>query len=303
MKLRLPLALLCCVAVVSSARAQTDDARKQDIAFVKRLQQKNGGYLPAPPDPKSNRVVLPTLRATSSAVRTLKYLGSDVPNKEATAKFVADCFDRDSGGFTDMPGKGKPDVFTTAIGLMAVAALEMPAEPYDAAAVKFMGEHAKTFDEVRIAVAGLEIIGAKSPKQAEWLALIEGFGKTKPEKGGVARGIASYAVSKLRLGEKLDNPEHILKVMRGDQRNSGGFGKGGAANADLESSYRVMRAFMMLKALPADPVDLRSFVLKCRDNDGGYSAEPGEPPTLSGTYYAAIIMYWLDKAEKKNGKR
>src|SRR5258707_494650 len=55
MKLRLTLALLCCVAAAPAARAQGDQAKKRDIAFVKALQQKNGGFLPAPQDPKSNK--------------------------------------------------------------------------------------------------------------------------------------------------------------------------------------------------------------------------------------------------------
>jgi prenyltransferase beta subunit len=298
MKLRCTLALLCCVVAAPALRAQ-GDARKQDIAFVKNLQQKNGGFLPAPPDPKSNKAPLATLRATSSAIRALKYLGADLPNKEACAKFVADCFDKDSGGFTDLPGKGKPDVFTTAVGLMAAAELGMPAEPYYAAAVKYLGEHVKNFDEVRIAVAGLERIKAKSPQHEKWLMLMEEEGKTKlAPASGRARVVASIAVTALRLGEKLPNPEFVRDTLKKGQRASGGYGKVGADVADLESSYRVMRGLMMLKEVPADAEGLRSFVAKCRDNDGGYATEVGGPPTIGGTYFAAIIMHWLDQAEK-----
>src|SRR4051812_3839401 len=101
MKLRCTLALLCCVAAAPALVAQDNDARKQDVAFVKSLQQQNGGFLPVAPDPKSKKAILPTLRATSSAIRALKYLGAELPNKEGCAKFVADCFDKASGGFTD----------------------------------------------------------------------------------------------------------------------------------------------------------------------------------------------------------
>src|SRR5438477_9020139 len=117
MKLRFALALLCCAAPLTVARAQ-DDAKTGTIKYVKKLQHKSGGFLPAEPDPKSNKAVLPTLRATSSAIRALKYLGAEVPDKAACVKFVAGCFDKESGGFSDLPGKPKPDVFTTAVGLM-----------------------------------------------------------------------------------------------------------------------------------------------------------------------------------------
>jgi hypothetical protein len=91
--------------------------------------------------------------------------------------------------------------------------------------------------------------------------------------------------------------------VRADQRTSGGFGKGGASGADLESSYRVMRLFMMLKKRPADVEGLRSFVAKCRNEDGGYGVAPNEPSSLSGTYFAAIINLWLDEAEKRQREK
>src|SRR5262245_48098984 len=63
MHLRFPLALLCCVAVVTGARAQ-DDAKKATAKYVQKLQQKNGGFLPAAQNPTSSKAALPTLRAT-----------------------------------------------------------------------------------------------------------------------------------------------------------------------------------------------------------------------------------------------
>jgi len=300
MRLRFTLILLCC-AIPTTARAQVDDpAHKGTIKYVQKLQQKNGGFLAAPADPKSNRAVLPTLRATSAAIRILKYLGSEVPHKEACAKFVAGCYDQTTGGFSDRPGKPNPDVFTTAVGLMAAADLGLPAESYQAGAIKYLAENVKTFEEVRIAVAGLERIQAKSPKADAWLALVEEKGKAKAPEGGVARAVASFAVTKLRLGVALPNADQVKKKLQKDQRPSGGYGKGGAENADLESSYRVMRGLMMLKALPAEVEGLRSFVLKCRSNDdNGYGVAPGEPSTMGATYYAIILLHWLEQGEKK----
>ncbi|MGO9416384.1 MAG: prenyltransferase/squalene oxidase repeat-containing protein [Syntrophobacteraceae bacterium] len=44
-----------------------------------------------------------------------------------------------------------------------------------------------------------------------------------------------------------------------------------------------------------DAAKLRAFVAKCRNADGGYGVMPGQKSTGSGTYFAAIILHWLDE--------
>jgi len=92
---------------------------------VQKLQTSTGGFLSQTPAP--NIRLAPTLKSTSSAVRALHYLGGDLPNKDACVKFVESCHNAESGGFSDMP-RGKPDVFTTAVGLMAVTELKLPTD-------------------------------------------------------------------------------------------------------------------------------------------------------------------------------
>jgi hypothetical protein len=87
----------------------------------------------------------------------------------------------------------------------------------------------------------------------------------------------------------------VLKAIKEGQRLNGGYGKGGSDVSDLETTYRVMRAFVMLKARPDDVEGVRTFVAKCRDDDAGYGVSPGQQPTVGATYYAAIITYWLGK--------
>jgi hypothetical protein len=58
-----------------------------------------------------------------------------------------------------------------------------------------------------------------------------------------------------------------------------------------------MRAFVMLKARPADVAKCRAFIASCRNEDGSYSVRPGQPGSMSGTYFASIILHWLDKAK------
>jgi hypothetical protein len=294
------LVWLACLVCLVPVRAQTPElqSKAQAILFVQKLQTKEGGFLADPLDPKSNRVGQPTLRATSSGVRTLKYLGGSVPDKQACIKFVARCFDKETGGFADMPG-GKTDVFTTAVGLMAVAELKMPTEPYHAACVKFLAQHAKTFDEIRIAVAGLEAIKAESPQKAEWTAVVMKLEVPPKKDAAHSRLLASKVVSLLRLGHAVDKDKlsEVLDGLRAGQRLNGGYGKDDSPKSDLESTYRVMRAFMMLKEKPASVENLMNFVAKCRNSDHGYGVAPGAPSTISGTYFAAIIMYWFE--EKK----
>jgi hypothetical protein len=63
----------------------------------------------------------------------------------------------------------------------------------------------------------------------------------------------------------------------------------------LESSYRIMRCFMMLKEKPADVDAFKGFIAKCRNRDGGYGVAPGQPSSVGATYFASIILHWLDE--------
>ena len=291
---RLCLALLCCVALTTPLTAG-EDGIKQTIAYVQSLQTAPGGFRTY--DPKKNTVlVLPTLRSTSSAVRALRYLGGDLSNKNACIKFVESCYDAESGGFSDTP-KGTPDVFSTAVGLMAVAELKMPTEKYADGASKYLSENAKTFEDIRIAVAGFEAIKKKAPKSNAWTIDVlklqnqEGtFGKDL----AIPRETASGVVTLLRLDAKLSMLGGYIKLLNDGQRQNGGWGKADSEIAsDLETTYRVMRCYVMLKAKPGNVEGVRSFVAKCRNADGGYGVAPGQPSSVNGTYFAAIITHWL----------
>src|SRR5262245_49287750 len=160
---RLCLAALAALFVLASARAQTPEEKKVTIAYLRSLQTGSGGFLPTRPSPTAGRIDKPSPRATSSGLRALKYFGGEVPDRAACARFVEGCFDRATGGFFDTPPQLKPDVFTTAVGLMAVVELKLPADRYTGPAVKYLGENAKGFEEVRIAAAGLESVQKRPP--------------------------------------------------------------------------------------------------------------------------------------------
>ena len=84
-----------------------------------------------------------------------------------------------------------------------------------------------------------------------------------------------------------------MRVRRDAERDA--LGTAERPESDLESTYRVMRAFAMMKEQPADAAKLRGFIARCRAKAGGYGERPGELPTVTGTYFAAIVTHWLEQ--------
>src|SRR5579871_4226853 len=131
---QLPGLLLGLIFFATGPASAGEKGAKDTIVFLRQLQAPAGGFLAKLSDPGAADT--PTLRATTAAIRALHYFGGDVPNPEVCSRFVASCFDAESGGFADSPG-GKVDVFSTAVGVMAVVELKMPVKRYGPAAVKY----------------------------------------------------------------------------------------------------------------------------------------------------------------------
>lgn len=274
--------------------------RIQDsIAYLKALQTPSGGYRNTEPK-KGVQAEAPTLRATTSAIRAIRYFGGAIANQEASRRFVASCFDDKTGGFANTPG-GKADVFSTAIGAMAVASLGMPLEQYRQPLIEYLSEHARSFGDIRIAAAGLESLKATTPKAKTWLAAIRKMANnngTFGKDGDMASKTGQAGVAILRLGGELQHRANVLKAIRAGQQDCGAYGAGDSPHdGDLHNSYYVLRLFHMLGEQPSDPEALRTFIEKCRNTDGGYSNVPDGPSSVSATYYAAIMHHWL-KEEK-----
>jgi len=276
--------------------AQNADEKKATVAYVQALQGRAGGFLAEKENPVATVMPRPSLRATSTCLRALKYLGSEAKDPKAAATFVEGCFDKKAGGFADSPGAAV-DVFTTAIGIMAVVEAKLPTDPYADDVVKYLSANARSFEDVRIAAAGLEAIKKKPADPAAWIKIVE---KDRNEDGtwgkgaGIARETGSAVAALLRLDAKLAKSENVVKALKTGQRDDGGWGKADAKASDLETSYRVMRAFVMLKEKP-DAARLRAFVAKCRNADGGYGVAPGQKSAAGGTYFAVILTKWLDE--------
>jgi hypothetical protein len=273
----------------ASATAQQPTSNQATVAYVHSLQRPDGGYAV---DKQANQSSLP---AVTAAIRALKYFGDKPSNPEATAKFVASCFNETSGGFGDAPGKAPTAIFT-AHGIMDAIDLNLPLDRYRPAAVKYMSDNAMSLEEIRVSAAAFEALKMKAPRADDWLRQIAQARKSDGTFGqgtGVARATGGTAAMILRLSGTLENRDAVLRAMRAGQRADGGFGTADSPESDLGSTYQIMRAFMMLKEQPADPAKLRAFIARCRNADGGYGPSPSQPSTVSTTYYAGIVVHWL----------
>jgi prenyltransferase beta subunit len=273
--------------------AQAPNPNRATLNYLHSLQVPSGGYAPAAP--KAGAAPKASVRATTSAVRALRHFGGEPRDPAAAGRFVASCFDPAAGGFGDAPDE-KSNVASTAIGIMAVIELNVPQGPYRDAAVKYLSEHAKSLEEIRIAAAAFESLKMRAPRADDWLRQIAAARNpdgTFGEGAGAARTTGGTAAMILRLGGEVEHRDAVLRVMRAGQRPDGGFGTAEKPQSDLETSYRIMRAFAMMKERPADPAKLRAFIATCRNADGGYGVAAGQPSSAGGTYYAASILHWL----------
>jgi poly(3-hydroxybutyrate) depolymerase/prenyltransferase beta subunit len=294
MKRLLAIATAGMVALVHAvpAQAQTPAELDRTAAYVASFQNPDGGF-------GARAGQASSLGSTSSAIRTLGYVAGSIPDVPKCIAYVKSCYDPTTGGFAQTPG-GKPDVTTTAVGLMAVAALKLDLNPYTEGSMGFFSKQAKTFEEVRIAAGGMEAIKANSPDFPRWIAQVkEGENPDGTYGSGTAlpRLTGSKVASLLRMNVTLDPTKKaaIVAALRAGQRADGGWSEGDGPT-DLNTSYRIMRAFYMMKEKP-DLDRLRAYIAKHRNSDGGFGAKPGASSDLSGTYFCSIMSYWARRLD------
>ncbi len=280
------LALAACLVVAAPvARAQSPGELAETAAHAASLQNADGGF-----GPKAG--ASSSLGATSSAIRILGYTGGSIPDVLAALQFVKSCVHADSGGFAPTPG-GKADVGTTASGLMALKELKILDVAIVKPALKYLSENAKTYEEVRIAVAGFEAANETSADDfkrwsTEILATRNADG-TFGEGDGKARETGGKAVALRRMGVSIDKENAIVAYLRSTQNPDGGWSKG-EGGSDLEATYRIMRFFFMAKEAP-DLDRLNAFIARCRHENGSYGVKPDDAST-GGTYFATILSRW-----------
>jgi acetyl esterase/lipase/prenyltransferase beta subunit len=276
--------LVVFASLIARAGAQTPAQLQETAAYLASFQDADGGFA-AVKGQKSS------LGSTSSIVRTLGNVAGQLKEVPACIEFVKSC-KIPGGGFAPAPG-GEPNVATTAAGLMAYAAFKLTDDKTTADAIAYFTKNAKTFEEVRIAIAGMEAAGAKSPDFEAWTRIVNSTRNpdgTWGEGAGRAFATGGAAAALLRMGVELDKKDAVLKAMRDGQQSDGAWSKG-TGPSDLEASYRIMRCFFMLKEKP-DLDKLTSYLARCRQADGSYSSAPGKPGDPGGTYFATTILRW-----------
>ena len=281
---------LLAFAATSPTHAQTPRDRAETARYIAAFQNPDGGFAGSVGGKSS-------LGGTSSAIRTLTYTGGSVKDVLGAIAYIESCYDKESGGFAPAPG-GKPDCGTTASGLMAIGALKIDPKPYTQPAIDFFAKNAKTFEEKRIAAAGLEAIGATSPEYPKWAEELNagrnadgtfGEGATR------AKDTGGKAAMVLRMGVPLDRREAVIAALRDAQRPDGGWSQDGE-KSDLGTSYRIMRCLFIMGEKP-DLDRLRSFVGSRRQSDGGYGPNPGAAADPGSTYFCSIMLHWARKLD------
>src|SRR5262245_46538831 len=116
------LVSIFCLIFAPVLYAQTPEQKKATVKYLQELQCPDGGFHPQAVDPRLDQAPKGSLRATTSALRALKYFGGTPKDASGAASFVKSCYDSQSGSFSDQPG-ANPDVFTTAVGLMVATEL------------------------------------------------------------------------------------------------------------------------------------------------------------------------------------
>lgn len=289
-----PLFAIVVLGTSTVARAQKLDLEQieQSIRYVNELQNTDGGFRPAAADNESD------LGAMNSALRALKYLHPRARprNRDAMPEFVAKCFHPSSGGFSSKPGR-EPDVRSTAMGLMVMAELKMDMKERGPTITRYFAENAKNLSDIYMAAAALNAAELTPPKNAkDWIAEFEKTGHSDGTYGKEPADTAGAVNTILRLGGSLKDPLATAHAIRSAQQDDGGFGKPGE-KSDLATTYRCMRALWMLKTKP-NAERLNAFIGRCHNDDGGYGVQPGQPSSVSATYFAAIVMHWLEELER-----
>ena len=283
------LAAALCIASAMAAAPLTDDQRAAAVEYVNRLQNEDGGYrLTAASGPSQ-------LDPTVNVLRALRYLEADPKNLRHLRLFILSCIDPETGGFSDLPG-GAPDARSTARGLQALHEVGQGKHQRARRAVEYLLKNAKTLPDRYIALAAMEAAGYPHPDPSSWRSTWEAVRNPDGTYGRSVSDTAGAVIALTRLGSTAADRAAVVKALQAAQRPDGGF-PGPEGNSDLAATYRVMRAFILLKEKP-DLSRVTDFTRRSRNEDGGFGPLPGAPSTPANTYHAAITLKWIEEMEK-----
>ena len=277
----LPMCLCLHVTLASFHPVAISPDAAATRAWILSLESIEGGFASQPGGK-------PSLRATLGAIRALKKLQAKPANPGKIRSFVEKCLGPD--GFADQPG-GKSSTMLQAIGLMV--ALDTGIDPASLTPEWVRLEmSASDFEGIRLASAAMESGQRKTAKSTDWIQFVE----TTMHKGqaGDIRLPGGAVAALLRLGVEKSQEEKmaLVKLLIAGSKADGSWGHIESTTGDLDSSYRILRAVVMLGG-HMDGKTLKRFIARCRHSGGGYSVQPGKPATVSATYQALTLLEWL----------
>ena len=142
---------------------------RDTIRFVNALRDSDGGYAPAPARPGTP--LRSSLRATAAAVRAMKYLGGELTDPAETRGLSNGATTNRQVDFGDFPGE-PPTVTATSVGIMTMVDLKEPTAPIRVAVIKYLVEHTKSEEDMRIAAAAFEAMQVRPSEADAWLKQI-----------------------------------------------------------------------------------------------------------------------------------
>ena len=134
---------------------------------------RTGGFAAGPGQPS-------TLGATDTGLRVLDYVGGsllDEPGLHPFRQLVQGARRRLRNG-----RRASPTWSRRRIGLMAAAELKIADKAMIDDAVAYFRANPKAFEEVRMSIAGLEAVGARSPDFSRWAEQLEAMRVGLPER-------------------------------------------------------------------------------------------------------------------------
>jgi len=169
-----------------------------------------------------------------------------------------------------------------------------------------MSENAKEFEEIRMAAAGMEAAGQRTTFARVWLVNLQR--RANPDgsygKGAeIPRATGGTVAAILRLGGKAGG--FRLGHRHTEQRTEQGrwFGKDDTGASDLESSYRIMRCYHMLKPSAASGGRPRIHRRVPQRRWRVRGSTRGSPSNVSGTYLLALFLSGSTKSDEGRGMR
>lgn len=269
----------------------TPAEKKATVEYILGHQQDSGGFSETP---KAGTPA--TLPATVVALFAVAHYEGALTNAKGCSEFVKAC---SKGHFAVKPDAA-PDHRMTPLGALAFFELRRLRFDFDwfttANNLFRAGDAAQTLDEFRLfALAwrrmeneGIRLAASTDGIEKRIKAL--GFADGTFGKGPTAvRDTATGVIALRELGYDVLKAEAVAKLLKEAQRSDGGWGP---ESSELLTTFRVVHALVLLKG-ECDVAACRKFVAKCRQENGSYANQPGQPGNLFATSEAGATLTTL----------